>query len=56
MGGEGARFSGKEGLQTHAGVQGIGCAALGVQELVVENGVIHVPSVDAGGFVICRKA
>ena len=29
---------------------------LGVQELVVENGVIHVPSVDAGGFVICRKA
>ena len=24
--------------------------------LVVENGVIHVPSVDAGGFVICRKA
>lgn len=29
---------------------------LGVRELVVENGVIHVPSVDAGGFVICRKA
>lgn len=29
---------------------------LGVRELKVENGVIHVPSVDAGGFVICPKA